>query len=151
MSRIHLTTRIKAAPERCFDLVLNVDTQVVLDDGMRAVAGVRAGPLREGDTVTWRAWHFGVPWQMTSKIVVMERPRQFVDEMQRGPFASWHHVHEFQPLPEGTAMHDTVEYAAPFGILGRIFDAAILRRYLTSLLRHRNMDLRRLAEHAKDD
>jgi ligand-binding SRPBCC domain-containing protein len=92
MPRIRLTTDIEAPPEVCFDLVLNVDTQLALDGRMQAVAGVRTGPLHQGDEVTWRSQHFGIPWRMTSRIMVTERPRRFVDEMQRGPFASWRHV-----------------------------------------------------------
>ena len=151
MPRIHLTTVIRVPPELCFDLVLNVDTQVALVGGMRAIAGVRAGPLHQDDTVTWRSWHFGIPWHMTSKVMVIERPQRFVDEMQHGPFASWRHVHEFQPISEGTAMHDTVYYATPLGILGRVFDVAVLRHYLMALLRDRNKRLKRLAERTAGD
>jgi ligand-binding SRPBCC domain-containing protein len=146
MPRIDLTTSIAAPPERCFDMALNVDVQLSLDSGMRAVAGKRGGPLRLGDTVTWRAAHFGVPWHMTSEIILVERPQRFEDEMQRGPFAYWHHVHRFEPDPEGTLMSDTVHYQTPLGFIGWIFDGLVLHRYLVQLLEGRNRRLKELVE-----
>jgi len=143
---IQLTTHVPAPPETCFDLVLNVDVQIQLDSTTRVVGGVTSGPLHLGDCVIWRAVHFGLPWRMTSKIVEVERPRCFVDSMQQGPFASWSHVHRFEPLPTGTLIHDSVAYVAPLGILGRVFDAVVLQRYLTGLLASRNQRLRQLVE-----
>jgi ligand-binding SRPBCC domain-containing protein len=144
--RFELETSIAAPPERCFDMALNVDTQLSLDPGMQAVAGVRRGSLHSGDSVTWRAIHFGVPWRMTSQIIVVERPGRFEDEMQRGPFAYWHHVHRFEPSSEGTLMRDTVHYRAPFGFMGQIFDGLVLHRYLVGLLEGRNRRLKALVE-----
>ncbi len=146
MPIIQLTTHLPASQETCFDLVLNVDVQVQLDSTTRVVGGVTSGPLHLGDCVTWRAVHFGLPWRMTSKIVEVERPRCFVDAMQHGPFASWRHVHQFELLPTGTLIHDSVDYVAPLGILGKLFDAVVLQRYLTGLLASRNQRLRQLAE-----
>ena len=40
-----------------------------------------------GQTVTWQARHFGLPFRMTSKITEYERPTHFVDEQVSGPFA----------------------------------------------------------------
>jgi ligand-binding SRPBCC domain-containing protein len=44
--------------------------------------------MKLGDTVTWRARHFGIAFQMTSAITDYERPIRFVDEQQRGPFSA---------------------------------------------------------------
>ena len=40
----------------------------------------------QGETVTWRAKHFGITWALTSRIVVADAPTLFVDEQVRGPF-----------------------------------------------------------------
>jgi ligand-binding SRPBCC domain-containing protein len=113
---------------------------------MRAVAGVRAGPLRLGDTVTWQGWHFGVPWRMTSEIVEVDRPHCFADQMLRGPFARWHHVHTFQRTANGSRITDDVEYDTPLGVLGRLFDAVVLERYMKRLLTGRNRRFKRTVE-----
>lgn len=146
MTYILLTTDIDAPVEVCFNLCLNVDVQLSLDRGMRAVAGVTSGPLHLRDTVTWRARHFGVHWRMTSKIIALDRPHSFVDQMQNGPFAGWQHTHTFEGNSLGTRMRDEIQYQPPFGALGRLFDAATLETYLTRLLRWRNGRLKVLME-----
>ena len=146
MTRLYLTTEIAAPPELCFDLALNVDVQRSLDGGMTAVAGVTSGALHLGETVTWRARHFELVWQMTTMIVAADRPRYFRDEMQRGPFASWRHEHQFLATSRGTRMIDAICFSAPLGPLGWAAEQLVLERYLRRLLTRRNRDLKALAE-----
>jgi ligand-binding SRPBCC domain-containing protein len=143
---LHLVTEIAAPPEICFDLVLNVSVQRSLGKGMQAVGGVQSGPLKGGDTVTWRARHFWLYWRMTSEITEVDRPRLFRDEMLRGPFASWQHCHEFQQIRTGTRMIDEVSFTAPFGPLGWLAERLVLEPYLRNLLETRNRDLKMVAE-----
>ena len=112
----------------------------------RAVAGVTSGMMNLGDTVTWEAVHFGVRQRFTSKITAFDRPRLFVDEMQRGAFKRWSHTHLFEPRDGGTLMIDDVDYASPLGVLGRAADALFLKRYMTRLLAARNGYIKKLAE-----
>jgi len=137
---IVLTTEIPAAPEACFALSLSVDahTASMRRSGERAVAGVTSGVMGPGDTVTWRARHFGVPIRMTSRISAHDAPHRFVDEQVAGPFRRWWHEHRFEGTPGGTRMTDTVEFAAPAGALGRWVERLVLTRYMTRLLRTRN-------------
>jgi ligand-binding SRPBCC domain-containing protein len=106
-----------------------------------AVAGVRSGLISLGEEVTWRAWHFGVPLQMTSRITEMKSPDYFVDEQVKGPFRRFRHVHEFCLDPAGTTMIDRIEFAAPFGPLGRLAEKLVLSRYLRKLIETRNRHL----------
>jgi ligand-binding SRPBCC domain-containing protein len=99
-----------------------------------------------GDTVTWDAVHFHTRQRLTSKIVEYERPRMFVDEMQRGAFARWRHTHRFVEKTGGTLMSDDVEFASPLGILGKIADAVLLKRYMTRFLVRHNEHFKREAE-----
>lgn len=104
------------------------------------------GMMNLDDEVTWRAWHFGVAWRMTSKIVDYDRPHHFVDAMQRGPFGRWRHRHIFEATGAGTRMLDDVDYASPFGMLGSAVDRIVLARYMTMLLRRRNQHVRAVSE-----
>jgi len=135
-----LTTVIPASPGQCFELSLSVDahTASMADSGERAVAGVVSGVMGLGDTVTWRARHFGIPFVMTSRISEHEAPNRFVDEQESGPFRRWRHEHRYESVPEGTLMTDTVEFESPAGPLGRAVDRLVLHRYLTRLLEQRN-------------
>lgn len=86
--------------------------------------------------MTWRAWHFGVPIQMTRRITQMESPDCFVDD--KGPFRRFRHVHEFNEDFHGTTMVDRIEFAAPFGPVGRLVERLILARYLHKLIEARS-------------
>jgi ligand-binding SRPBCC domain-containing protein len=149
MPRLELTTTIEAPPEVCFDLSLDVDLHTQ-STGAREeiVGGVRTGRMTLGDEVTWRAWHFGVPFRMTSAITEHERPTRFVDEQIRGPFARWRHEHRFEANGGGTLMTDIVDYRSPFGPIGTLVDRLRLERYMVELLARRNEFLRRAAEAA---
>ena len=142
--RIELTTEIPATPEQCFELSLSVDAHrsSMSDSGERAVAGVTSGVMRLGDSVTWKARHFGLPVTMTSVISVYDAPHLFVDEQQSGPFRRWWHEHRFEPTAGGTLMTDVVEFEAPFGVVGRLANVLVLTRYMTKLLARRNAWLR---------
>jgi len=137
---IVLTTEIPSSPEACFAASLSVDahTASMSRSGERAVGGVTTGVMGLGDTVTWQARHFGVPFRMTSRISAHDAPGRFVDEQVAGPFRRWWHEHRFEPAPGGTLMTDTVEYASPAGPLGRLVDRVVLTRYMTRLLSTRN-------------
>lgn len=140
MPDIVLRTVIAAPAEACFDLSLSVDahTNSMGASGERAVAGVTSGALAHGDSVTWEARHFGLSFRMTSVVSEYERPRRFVDEQQRGPFARWWHEHTFVEREGLTHMTDSVRFTSPAGPLGLAVDRIVLTRYMTRLLEQRN-------------
>lgn len=152
MSRFELATLVLAPPGPVFDLSLSVELHLGSMRGAReqAVAGVTSGHLVLGDTVTWRARHFGVPWRLTSVISAYERPSFFVDEQVRGPFRHWHHAHTFEATlengTEATLMRDVVDFSAPAGPLGAVAELLVLRRYMTALVLRRNAYLKHIAE-----
>jgi ligand-binding SRPBCC domain-containing protein len=137
---VQLTTTIAAPLDDCFMLALSVDAHArsMGSSGERAVSGVRSGAMELGQTVTWQARHFGLPFRMTSKITVYERPSLFVDEQVRGPFAAWWHEHRFEEKAGKTVMTDVVHYRSPAGSLGRLVERAFLERYMQRLLQQRN-------------
>ena len=55
-----------------------------------------------------------------------------------GPYALWHHQHTFTPVEGGgVECFDRVIYRLPFGVLGRITHAAIVRRQLIEIFQFR--------------
>jgi len=87
-----------------------------------------------GEEVTWRGRHFGITQHFTSKITAFNPPSYFQDTMQRGAFSSFVHDHHFAEANGGTRMTDLLDFSAPFGLLGRIAETVVLRRYLERLL-----------------
>jgi ligand-binding SRPBCC domain-containing protein len=147
MPVIELTTLLPATPDQAFDLSIDVDahTGSMAGSGERTVGGVRSGRLALGDTVTFAARHFGLPWRLTSRITAYDRPARFVDEQVKGPFRVWRHEHTFafDEARKVTVARDRVEFTAPFGVLGRLVTALVLERYMRRILAERNAYLAR--------
>lgn len=140
MPELVFSTEIAAPRDRCFALSLSVDahTSSMKSSGEEVIGGVRSGAMAFGDTVTWRARHFGIPFRMTSRITEYDAPMRFVDEQMQGPFASWWHEHRFDETDGRTMMTDAVRFRSPLGPIGRLVDRAVLQRYLAGLLEQRN-------------
>jgi ligand-binding SRPBCC domain-containing protein len=148
MTTIRLETSIAAPIERVFDLARDIDLheRSMVATREQAVAGRTSGRIECGETVTWRARHFGVWWALTSRITDVERPVRFVDEQERGPFRWFRHEHGFEARDGGTKMTDTWEHVSPFGPLGRLADRLVLRRYMRRLLETLNVAIKAEAE-----
>jgi ligand-binding SRPBCC domain-containing protein len=134
-----IETRIEAPIGRCFDAARDLDLHVqsMGTTNERAVAGRMTGLIGMGEEVTWRGRHFGVVQHFTSRITAFDRPHHFRDEMQRGAFRSFVHDHFFVAEGTGTLMRDVLMFSAPLGVLGRIAERLVLRRYLERMLRDR--------------
>src|ERR1700730_16325335 len=114
----------------------------------RAVAGRTSGLIGPGKELPWRARHFGITQHFTSRITAFDRPRYFQDTMQRGAFKSFVHDHFFERDGAKTKMTEVLKFSAPFGVLGRIAEKLVLRRYLKRLLELRAATIRDAAESA---
>lgn len=86
---------------------------------------VSVGP---GALIDYRLKLHGIPLKWTTVIEEWVPGERFVDWQLRGPYALWHHTHEFEDHPDGTLVRDTVRYRMPFGILGKVFGAPLVRR-----------------------
>jgi ligand-binding SRPBCC domain-containing protein len=153
VTSLRLETRIEAPIERVFDLArdIGVHERSQAASRERAVAGRQDGLIGAGETVTWRARHYGLWWTLTSRIVVFEPPTWFEDVQATGPFRSFRHRHTFRTVDGGTVMTDDWVHTAPFGPLGRLADRVVLTRHMKRLLELRNAALKREAETGGED
>ncbi len=148
MPVILLRTRVRAPLARVFDLARSIDLHQVStrQTGEVAIAGRTSGLIGLGESVTWRARHFGIVQRLTARITAFDRPHTFTDEMVSGAFAGFTHRHDFMEKGGWTTMTDHFDYRAPLGPLGRLAEWLVLDRYLTALLTTRNAILREVAE-----
>jgi ligand-binding SRPBCC domain-containing protein len=148
VSTIHLVTAIRAPIERCFDLSRSIDLHVAstAHTGERAIAGKVRGLIDLDEEVTWRARHFGVVQDLTSRVTALTRPSHFRDEMVHGIFRSMVHDHGFEERGEVTVMTDTFAFACPLGPLGWIADKVAVRAHLAHLLAARNRVIKEACE-----
>jgi ligand-binding SRPBCC domain-containing protein len=111
----------------------------------------KTGGIERGARVVLRfgRWPFRRRW--VAEHQEFEAGRFFSDLQVSGPFAYWKHTHTFEP--EGLAactLEDRVEYALPFGALGRLLAGKFVRRKLERMFEHRHAVTARLvaARHA---
>lgn len=98
--------------------------------------------MRVGTLIQYRLTLRGVGVNWLTSIQEWDPPRRFVDQQVRGPYALWHHTHEFAPAADGdaTVMRDTVRYAIGFGPFGALAARAFVHRDVAAIF-----DFRRAA------
>lgn len=148
MPEIKLTTIIKAPIKRCFDLARSIDLHqhTSAKTNEEVIAGVRSGLINKGETVTWKAKHFGITQTLTSEISEMNSPFMFEDVMVEGAFKSIRHQHLFEEESGKTIMKDVFIFESPFGIYGRLFNFLVLTNYMKRFLQERNQMIKEVAE-----
>ncbi len=151
MIHIEETTLINAPIERCFDLSRSVEVHLLsnVHSGEQTLAqgGVTSGLVGLSEEVTWRAKHFGVWQNLTSRTTALNSPNYFQVTMLRGIFRSMQADHLFTTTASGlTEMKDLFRIAAPLPVLGVMAEVLFLRRYMLALLRERNAVIKRVAE-----
>jgi len=148
MPKIELMTKINADKIVVFDLSRSIDLHKISTKhtNEEAIFGKISGLIELNESVTWRAKHFGLYQNLTSKITEMKSPDYFIDEMQNGAFKWFRHQHNFIENENSTLMIDIFEYESPFGIFGKCADKLFLKKYLTSLLEKRNETIKEFAE-----
>jgi|SRR5215203_2350634 len=102
----------------------------VLDEG---------GGLRNGAEVVLRVRLGPFPVRWVSRLSDCIPGRGFRDTQVRGPFALWRHTHLIEPAGASASwLEDRIEYALPFGLLGRWFGGFLVRRKLERLFEYRH-------------
>nr|MBA2428483.1 SRPBCC family protein [Thermoleophilaceae bacterium] len=99
--------------------------------------------MAPGTLIAYRLRLHGAPIRWLTRIEVWEPGRRFVDVQVSGPYALWHHLHEFAPDGDGgTVMRDTVRYGLPFGPFGALAHAVFVRRDVEAIFDFRREAVR---------
>jgi ligand-binding SRPBCC domain-containing protein len=86
----------------------------------------------------------GVNVHWVTEITHVNKPQSFIDEQRFGPYALWHHQHHFKEVAGGIEMTDEVNYAIPFGILGRLANWLFVGKKVTTIFDYRYTTLEKL-------
>ncbi|GAC1437817.1 MAG: SRPBCC family protein [Terriglobales bacterium] len=108
------------------------------------IISVNPQPVVQGTLIQyclrWRI--FPISW--TTEIRQWNPPHEFVDVQLKGPYKLWHHRHRFVSEAGGTRIIDEVQYALPFGFLGRVAHALKVKQDVKTIFAFREEAVRRL-------
>ncbi len=93
--------------------------------------------MARGSLIDYRLSLYGVPFRWRTRITEYEPRVRFVDEQERGPYAFWHHLHEFETRASGTFMRDLVTYEPPLGPIGRLANSLFIKKNLHDIFDYR--------------
>ena len=79
----------------------------------------------------------GLPVDWLSEITHVKEPYYFVDEQRNGPYKLWQHQHHLREIKQGIELTDEVNYAIPFGIIGRLAKVLFVEKSLNAIFDYR--------------
>jgi ligand-binding SRPBCC domain-containing protein len=79
----------------------------------------------------------GIKMRWMTEITHVKDGEYFVDEQRFGPYALWHHQHHFKTIPDGVLMTDMLDYAIPYGIIGRVANSILVEKKIRSIFAYR--------------
>ncbi|MEO8795486.1 MAG: SRPBCC family protein [Daejeonella sp.] len=86
----------------------------------------------------------GIKMDWMTEITHVKEMEYFVDEQRFGPYALWHHQHHFKEIEGGVNMIDIVNYAVPFGFIGRIANNLIVEKEVNKIFSYREAKVEEL-------
>ena len=96
------------------------------------------GPIemRAGALIDYTIRLRGIPLRWRTEITRWQPPHEFTDVQARGPYALWAHTHRFRDDGGETVIEDSIRYALPFGLPGRLAHP-LVRRQLARIFSYR--------------
>ena len=152
--RVHLlerTQRLPGTPEEVFPFFGDAANLEAITPAWLHFRIVTPQPIAmgRGALISYRLRLHGIPIRWRTRIEEWDPGVRFVDQQISGPYAMWHHTHEFTPDgPDHTLMRDVVRYALPFGPLGELSRKLLVERDLARIFDFRAAEVGRRARPA---
>lgn len=145
IERVQLVRRSLAEVFDFFSDAYNLEaiTPAYLKFGILTPAPIE---MKAGALIDYRLQLFGVPLVWKTRIENFEPMTRFVDRQIHGPYALWHHLHEFYETSEGTLVVDQVDYRIGWSIFGGLAHAAFVRRTLDDIFDYRRQRVSELLD-----
>ena len=80
---------------------------------------------------------FGIQLNWMTEITQVKEKEYFIDEQRLGPFALWHHQHHFKEVKDGVLMTDILNYAIPYGFIGRLANNLVVAKQVNEIFTYR--------------
>ncbi|TSJ43582.1 SRPBCC family protein [Mucilaginibacter corticis] len=92
----------------------------------------------EGMIITYKITPlFGIKMNWMTEITHVKDQQYFVDEQRFGPYALWHHEHHFKEIKGGVQMTDILNYAVPYGVIGRLSNKLLVGNEIKKIFKYR--------------
>jgi ligand-binding SRPBCC domain-containing protein len=98
--------------------------------------------MRPGAIISYALRVRGIPVRWLTEIESWNPPYEFVDIQVKGPYQYWRHTHGFAEVDGGTRISDDVQYALPFGPLGRLIHRLRVAQDLSDIFDYRTQQVR---------
>jgi len=149
MERIEQRIVISAPIERVFHFHDDTRNLLRITPPSIKVSIETMGKPGLGYEVVLKVRQFGI-FTMRWKVRITEYvpPALMSDEQVSGPFAYWKQTRRLREVDGGTELTDIVEYRPPFGVLGRIANALVIRQQVLEMFAYRQATTKRLLESA---
>ena len=86
----------------------------------------------------------GINLNWMTEITHVQEGKYFVDEQRFGPYALWHHQHHFEEIKGGVHMTDIINYAIPYGFIGRIANSILVENEVRGIFDYREKKVEEL-------
>jgi ligand-binding SRPBCC domain-containing protein len=147
--RIHVLRReqrLEGSPEEVFPFFADAHNLEAITPPWLSFHVVTPAPIemRLGALIEYRLRLHGLRIAWLTRIEEWTPGVRFVDQQLSGPYALWHHTHEFAPDgSDATVMRDVVRYALPLWPLGEAAHALLVRRDLERIFDYRRVEVAR--------
>jgi ligand-binding SRPBCC domain-containing protein len=141
--RIHTLTRtqeLDGTPDAVFPFFADARNLEAITPPLLRFRVITPEPItmQAGTLIQYRLRVRGMPVGWRTLIQEWTPGRRFVDTQISGPYALWHHTHDFEPLDGGrTLMTDTVHYAVGYGPLGELAHRLFVDRDVAAIFAFR--------------
>lgn len=143
MHRLFMETSLPGSPESLFPFFAQASNLARITPPELGFRILKSPPaMGAGVLIDYRIGLWGIPLRWRTRIASWDPPRSFADDQLRGPYAAWHHVHEFRDDGRGgTIMTDTVTFRLPLEPLSRLV-LPLVRLQLLRIFRYRDRAMR---------
>ena len=139
---LRFETLIPASLDKTWDFFtspLNLDKITPPEMGLAVTSDYKANDkVYAGMIITYKITPLpGIKMNWMTEITQVKEKEYFVDEQRFGPYALWHHQHHFKEVDGGVLMTDILNYAIPYGFIGRMANGLFVAKKVRSVFEYR--------------
>lgn len=139
--QLKTSQKLPASLDEVWDFISSpANLQKITPEGMgfEITSGELPEKMYPGMIISYRVKPLaGIPAAWVSEITQIKEKEYFIDEQRMGPYKMWHHQHWVKPIEGGVLMEDVVSYQPPFGFIGSLANAVIIRKKLNQIFSYR--------------